>query len=108
MYDDVPFLVDDQQCFFAFYEVEISDKSINLVPLLVDGILYRSEKGPRFENRYSIRNGNWYIAIEGYNDFEKDCLVKESLSRQMVLKYLRDLKNQYLTTSNYNETVFKN
>lgn len=107
VYDDVLFKINEQQFFFAFYEVEIPDKRINIAALLVDVILIHSEMDPMLENQYSSRKGNWYIAIEVYNDFEKDCLVEESLSRAMVLKYLRALKNQYLATANYNETVFK-
>ena len=60
------------------------------------------------ESRDIIRKDNWYIAIEVYTDFEKDCLLENSLSRAAVLKYLRSLKKEYLTTHNYNETVFKN
>ncbi len=51
---------------------------------------------------------NWYIAIEVYSDFEKDCLLMDSLSREAVLEYLRILKKEYLSTHNYNEVVFKN
>ena len=36
VYDDVPFIVDDQQFFFSFYEVEIPDKTINLFPVVLD------------------------------------------------------------------------
>ena len=54
------------------------------------------------------RTDNWYIAIEVYSDKEKDCLHQDSFSREPVLNYLRTLKKEYLTTHNYNETVFKN
>ncbi len=60
------------------------------------------------ESSDMIRRDNWYIAMEVYSDAEKDCLQEESLSRELVLKYLRALKNEYLSTHNYNETVFKN
>jgi len=107
VYDDVPFKIKQNQYFFAFYEVEIPDKSINLLPLLMDGILHNSDMDTMFEEVYTSRKGNWYIAIEVYSDNEKDCLVETSLSKEEVLKYLRTLKNQYLSTHNYNETVFK-
>ena len=55
-----------------------------------------------------FRSDNYYIAIEVYSDLEVDCLHVKSLSREVVLKYLRALKNEYLSTHNYNEVVFKN
>ena len=36
VYDDVPFVIDEQQYFFAWYEVEIPDKSLNLIPVAFD------------------------------------------------------------------------
>lgn len=114
VYDDIPFIVDDQQFFFSFYEVEIPDKTINLFPVVLDvftnAALGNDEMDPIFSSgdaAYS-RIGNWYIAIEVYSDLEKDCLHMDSLSRQPVLEYLRILKKEYLSTHNYNEVVFKN
>jgi hypothetical protein len=43
------------------------------------------------------RKGNWYVAIEVYNDFEKDCLSSTSLSRTLVLNYLTTLKDDYIS-----------
>ena len=114
VYDDIPFTIGEQQYFFSFYDVEIPDKSINLFPVLLDvftnAALGNDEMDPIFSNEdagYS-RMGNWYIAIEVYNDLEKDCLRMNSLSREAVLEYLRTLKKEYLSTHNYNEVVFKN
>jgi len=114
VYDDVPFLVGDQQFFFSFYEVEIPDKTINLFPVVLDvftnAALGNDEMDPIFSGgdaAYS-RMGNWYIAVEVYSDLEKDCLHMDSLSREAVLEYLRTLKKEYLSTHNYNEVVFKN
>lgn len=114
VYDDVPFKVDSTTYFFAFYEVEIPDKTLSLGPLMVDLVLNAAldnEDHERYvsdESRDMIRSENWYIAIEVYSDTEKDCLMEASFSREPVLKYLRALKNEYLSTHNYNETVFKN
>ncbi len=113
VYDDVPFLLNETQYFFAFYEVEISDKVLNLAPMVVDALwnemVYDGEEETRGAQPQDIlRKGNWYIAIEVYSDVEKDCLVENSLSRETVLKYLSALKKEYLATHNYNEVVFKN
>lgn len=108
VYDDVPFEIGGQQYFFAWYEVEIPNKSINILPILADVIIVSTGNNPMLENSYGSRKGNWYLAIEVYNDLEPDCLVETSLSRESVLKYLRALKKEYLATHNYNETVFEN
>ncbi|WP_425235139.1 hypothetical protein [Ulvibacterium sp.] len=108
VYDDVPFKIAGQQYFFSFYEVEIPTKTINLIPVVIDGLLDSADIDPVLEDAYASRIGNWYIAIEVYADFEQDCLQEDSLSREAVLKYLRTIKQEYLSTYNYNEVVFKN
>ncbi|MFS4466217.1 hypothetical protein [Maribacter sp. 2210JD10-5] len=113
VYDDIPFKIDEQQYFFAWYEVEIPNKTLNLAPMLVHlavgAALGDNDPLENYDSGNEIvRNGNWYIAIEVYNDLESDCLTDSSVFRESVLKYLRDLKKEYLATYNYNETVFKN
>jgi len=110
VYDDVPFEISGQQYFLAFFEVDIPDKSINLFPVIFEASLNAAlniedeiESEP-----IELRRDNFYIAIEVYSDIEKDCLSSEALSRESVLKYLSGLREEYLTTNNYNELVFKN
>ena len=105
---EVPFDVQGNNYFFSFYEVEIPTKTINLVPLILDGVLTQaSDMDPVFDELYATRTGNWYIAIEVFSETENDCLLESSVSRDIVLPYLRNLKNEYLSTQNYNEIVFK-
>ncbi len=105
----VPFSIQDNTFYFSFYEVEIPTKTINLIPMAFDVILNQTaDMDPILEEAYSSRTGNWYIAMEVFSDTEKDCLIEGSVSRDIVLSYLRDLKNEYLATDNYNEVVFKN
>ena len=114
VYDDVPFEINTQTYFFSFYEVEIPDKTINLFPVVLDvfvnAALGNEDVEPVFSDDENdvTRNGHWYIAIEAYSDHEKDCLKVGSLSREVVLNYLRALKKEYISTHNYNETIFKN
>ncbi|QCX01881.1 hypothetical protein FGM00_17820 [Aggregatimonas sangjinii] len=111
VYDDVPFEVDGTQYFFAWYEIEIQDKALNLGPSLFNAFmneLLDSDDDSYISGPDVILNGNWYIAVEVYSDTEKDCLQDSSLSKEQVLNYLRALKKEYLSTHNYNEVVFKN
>nr|WP_299487009.1 hypothetical protein [uncultured Allomuricauda sp.] len=106
---EIPFELDGEEFFFSFYEVEIPTKTINLIPLVMDGILSQTtEMDPVFEDVHTSRIGNWYLAIEVFSDKEQDCLHENSPYKQKLLTYLGQLKNEYLNTVNYNEVVFKN
>ena len=110
VYDNVPFQINGMQYFFSFYEVSIPDKAINLFPFFLEAgvnaaLNVESEENPE---PTEYRKDYFYIAIEVYNDIENDCLSENSLSRTSVLNYLRELKNEYLSTHNYNEVLFKN
>ncbi|TLF40942.1 hypothetical protein [Maribacter aurantiacus] len=104
---DVPFTIEDKDFLFSFYEVEIPTKTVNLVPLAIDGVLHTAELDPVMGNLYETRKGNWYIAIEVYDQNYKDCLSAEFDYRKEIIEYLVLLKNEYLVTSNYNEVLFK-
>ena len=99
VFDDVPFVIDGDQFFFAFYEVVIDDKILNLFPALLFTAL-DAHDGTYQSGDEVLRRENWYVAIEVYSDLEKDCLAEHSLSREMVLQYLRALKGEYLSTDN--------
>ncbi|MDT0606264.1 hypothetical protein [Croceitalea rosinachiae] len=110
----VPFKVGEKEFFFSFYEVEKQNKAVNLIPLVFDVAANATLQNEDFETYAAnedttiLRNGQWYIAVEVFSDEEKDCLHEDSDSRDIVLPYLRALKNEYLSTHNYNEVVFKN
>ena len=108
VYNDIPFTLENNQYFFSFYEIDIPNKTINLVPIAVDAILQKAEMTPIMDNLYATRKGNWYIAIEVYSDTEQDCLEENADFKPQVTKFLRHLKNEYLASYNYNEVLFKN
>lgn len=111
---EVPFQLAGEPYFFSFYEVEKKDKSINLIPILLDVTLNAAFRNEDFETYATtdentlLRNGNYYIVMEVYSEKEKDCLSENYKDRASVLTYLRNLKEEYLTSHNYNEVVFKN
>lgn len=111
---DVPFQINGNNYFFSFYEVEKKDKAINLIPVLFDVTLNTALGNEDFETYTATdentiyRSGNYYIAIEVYSKLKKDCLLDDYANRARVLTYLRSLKEEYLSTHNYNEIVFKN
>jgi len=92
--DDVPFRVNGHQYFFSFYEVDKKSKNINLMPF----IMSKLTKSEEVDEPEMDINEYYYIAIEAYSDIENDCLVMGALSREPVLKYLRNLKEEYQNT----------
>lgn len=110
----VPFEVEGREYYLSFYEVEITDKALNLFPLLADIAVNTVLGNEDFETyvatteNSTVRQGNYYIAIEVFSETEKDCLNEKYSNRPAVLTYLRGLKKEYYSTHNYNEVVFKN
>ena len=111
---EVPFLLQGETHFFSFYEIEKKDKAINLIPIIMDVTLNAALGNEDFETYTATdentinRKGNYYIAMEVFSKQEQDCLNEDYNNRTEVLNYLRDLKEEYLATDNYNEVVFKN
>ena len=111
---EVPFQLEGKDYFFSFYEVHISDKAIDLFPMLVDAtvnvMLGNEDFGTYLttEENSTINNSNYYIAIEVFSNAEPDCLQDNYPNQKAILAYLRTLKEEYLATDNYNEVVFKN
>nr|WP_299345335.1 hypothetical protein [Allomuricauda sp.] len=105
---NVPFCINDNQYYFSFYETEIPDKTLNLVPVLIDGLLSRADIDPMLEEAHESRKGNYYVGIEVYNEDGEDCLHGDYESKKEIIEFLNSMRNEYLNTNNYNEVVFKN
>jgi len=104
---NVSFFIDDEEFFFSFYETEIPTKTINLIPIVVDAKLEEKGHDPLLEDAEFSRMGNWYLAVTVSDASMNDCLNPNYRSRDKVLKYLRDLKTEYLNTHNYLEAWFR-
>jgi len=105
--DNVPFKIDDTNFSFSFYEVERITKTINLVPFFLDAALSNHDMDPAFEDSYSSRKGHWYIALTSVDADMNDALSPNYNNRVAIIKYLRDLRIEYLNTNNYLETMLK-
>lgn len=105
---DVPFNIDGNEFYFSFYEVEKTTKTINLLPLALDATLEAKDIGPLFEDSYTSRTGKWYLAITVADQDSNDCLKPDYMHRDVILKYFRNLKYEYLNTHNYVEVLLKN
>lgn len=104
--DNVPFKIDDNEFSFSFYEVERTTKTINLLPLFIDAALGNNQD-PMFEDAYSSRKGHWYIALLSNDAEMNDALNPNYKHREAIIKYLRDLRIEYLNTNNYLEAMLQ-
>ena len=105
---NVHFEVDSIAYAFSFYEIEKVDRTINLVPLVIDASLSANDNEPIMEELYTSRNGHWYIAITVINQELMDCLSPSYVHRDAVVRYLRALREEYLTTSDYKIAFLRN
>jgi len=104
---NIPFIIDDEEFFFSFYEVEIPTKTINLIPIFIDAGLDSNGYDPVFEDSQFSRIGHWYIALTVSDANMDDCLKPNYKFRKEILMYLRDLRMEYLDTNNYIEALLK-
>jgi len=104
---NVPLVVNKSEYYLSFYEVEKASKTVNIAPLIIDAVLYKNDIDPVLENSYTSRTGQWYVVLTVNDQDINDCLKPEYTKRDEIVKFLRQLKKEYLTTSNYKSLLFK-
>lgn len=93
---NVPITIENETFFLSFYEVEIPTKTINFVPLFIDGLLMSNNQDPWFEDLEFSRNGHWYLALTVSDSHKADCLKPNYRYQKQILNYLRALRIDYL------------
>ena len=93
--------------YFSFYEVDIPDKTLNILPILVDSALEANNNESIFEDSYVSRMGNWFLVITVTDKDNKDCLHPDYIQKEVILEYLRKMRVEYLNTSNYLDALLK-
>ncbi len=110
-YDDldgnIKFFMDENSYYLTFYEVNKETKTINLIPMVTDGLLEENGYSRSFENQYTSRIGKWYIAITVTDEKMKDCLRPKYEEKAEMEKYLTELQDEYLSTAHYIEVYLK-
>jgi len=105
---NIAITIEGKSYFLSFYEVEKSTQTLNLVPVLVDGLLISDGCDPILEDlEVTERPGNWYIAMTLMDTSDNDCLGPEHPDYKEVTHYLKALHQEYLTTQNYNSFLLK-
>lgn len=102
---NVPFTIGEETLFISFYEVEIPTKTINLIPIFTDAVLEDKGYDPILSDYEFSRTGNWYIALMVTDSNITDCLNPKHKLHHKTLKYVKDIKTEYLNTSEYVQTL---
>ncbi len=103
----IPIEINGKQYVLRYNEVERITKTINLIPFAIDAGLQSKNIDPLLEDVYTSRTGNWYIVISIANENTIDCLNPEFKNQSEIVASLKKLKDEYLNTSNYLETLMK-
>jgi len=104
---NVRFEVGDMTYYMSFYEREKTTETVNLFPILVDGILDSEGVDPILEESYTTGNSNWYIIITVTDSNSRDCLSPSYEYIEDVILFLRALKLEYQGLQNYAGTLTK-
>ncbi len=102
---NVPITITDQTVYLFYIEVERQDKYINLPLVLIDAKRESNGNSKLFENNYTSRTGYWYITLTVYDKDIKNCLKDNHPAKVETIQYLKGLKQEYLTTQNYEELL---
>ena len=105
---NVAFKIENQSFYFSFYETNKDTKTINLVPILVDAKRDANGSDPLFSDMHTSRKGKWYLVLIATDYDSNDCLNPKHPDSKIVKIYLRNLRVEYLNTSNYIESMLRN
>ncbi len=105
---NVPVLINENEYFLSFHEVERITKTLNLIPLFIDAGLDSKGYSPLMEDIHSTRTGHWYIVLTITDSNMNDCLNPKFDNRQEVISFLKEVRLEYLNTSNYFDPLFRN
>ena len=101
---NVPITINNEELYLSYYEVEIPTKTINLIPIAVDAALEDKGYDPLLNNMEFSRTGNWYLALTVLDADMKDCLNPKHRLQKQTLAYVKDVRVEYLNTSEYVQT----
>lgn len=102
---NTPFLLNGKTYYLTYHEVERTDKTANIGLALFDLVLEDKTGVKVFENNYSSRKGHWYLILTVYDDNVNNCLLNKHPDKSIIIQYLKDLKQEYITTHNYEELL---
>lgn len=107
--DEVPIEINNDMYYFSFYEVEKGTSGINLIGLVLDKTLENENFNPLFDrDGYVVRaSDTWYIALTVIDKDKNDVLDPNHDKRADIVEFLKSMRTEYLTTTNYYDAYFR-
>ncbi|MGJ8550006.1 hypothetical protein [Winogradskyella wichelsiae] len=102
---NVPFQLEKQTLYLSYHEAERTDEKVNLPLVLVDAKRESNGNSRLFEGNYGTRTGHWYIILTVFDENINNCLRDKHPLKNKTIEYLKELKQEYLTTQNYEELL---
>ncbi len=99
--NNIPIVIEGETHYLSFYEVEKNTTTVNLIPIIADGILENKGHDPLFGDIEYTRKGRWYLVLTVSDESYRDSLHPDDTSRDIIVRYLKDLKKEYLNTDDY-------
>lgn len=104
---NVPIAINNKSYYLSFFEREKTTSTLNLIPLAIDSHRNRNGRNPLLEDIYTTRKGFWYIVLLVTDSNVNDGLHPNYPQNDAIINYLKELKKEYLSTSNYMEAYLK-
>ncbi|MDH3323500.1 MAG: hypothetical protein OEM04_10950 [Flavobacteriaceae bacterium] len=95
---NVPLIINDEKYFLSFYETVIPTKMLDLSSVLFEAAITAAVgEQDTFVGEVEVtRDDSWYLVLTVCDANSKDCLKPSHQSRASILKYLTELKTEYL------------
>lgn len=104
----VPIWIEKRLYYVSFFETGKSTTVVNLAGMIFDQAMEEQNVPLRVgEENHVLNRDNWYIALEVIDYEGKDALHPKHKSRKVIEKYLKAMRQQYLTTHNYYDSYLR-
>ena len=104
---NVPVDIEGKRYYVSFYETEKSTQTINLLTIIVDRAIAGDDGEPYLEDIYTSRWGTWYVGLMIADEDFNDALNPEYVHYDQVSDYSENLKDEYLSMTNYNQSILQ-
>lgn len=104
---NTPIQIDGTTYYLSFDEIERQTETVNLVPIVIDAALEDNNAPKLLKDAHITRSGIWYILLTVRDEGLKDGLHPNYKNRDAIIKYLKNIRVEYLNTQNYLDILLK-
>jgi hypothetical protein len=106
--DRVPIWIDKRLYRVSFFEVGKNTRILNLAGFVFDKVMEQENIPLGIGSEiHVLGRDNYYIALEVLDYEGNDALHPKHKNNEVIVKYLKDMRQQYLTTYNYYDSYLR-